>query len=139
MRTKKQMMLARAVGLMAILAGNGWAQPPGGASKTEAWGVHFDVSLEEARREFEARHYEGLERFEYDRFSGVMNCDEARKKAREGATAGPSWPAKCYAFVGDGGLLRFAQNCRIYRFRFTRYEGPRPRDPQHRRNCHNIR
>ena len=98
--------------------------------------VHWDQPLEDAQKEFEARGYEGISDFEYYPFSDERNCSAARRVASDRATGRLEG---CYAYV-DGGPFAGAENtCRIYRFRFERYAGAERRDPQHPRNCHNMR
>lgn len=86
--------------------------------------------------EFERRGYEGITDFGLDHFSGVMNCAEARDVASNRAT-GEALEG-CYACT-DEGPFSHIQNCRIYVFEFVRYAGSEPRDPQHPRNCRNLR
>ena len=101
-----------------------------------ALAVHWNQDLDTATKEFVKRGYEGIRNFEYYPFSDERNCDRARKVARDNASVKEEG---CYAFVDGGFFAGWENNCRIYRFEFDRYTGTEWKDPQHPRNCHNMR
>ena len=87
------------------------------------FGVHWNVALSDAQRQFEDWGFSGVADIEYA--SAPINGNDARNQVKDIVKRQPD--ARWY-YVGGFDLGRTADS-RVYKFSYTDYAGPETSDP----------